>query len=209
RDTVRRYWRGDAGMRPEMAGRISGSADLFGVDGARKPWASINYVASHDGMTLHDLVSYSQKHNEANGEQNADGHSENFSGNWGVEGPTEDEGIVAIRERLKRAMLVTLFTSVGTPMLLAGDEFGRTQQGNNNAYCQDDEMSLVDLNRGRSPLNATLMAFTTRLAAIRHAYGIFRVRHFLHGNAEIAPGVLDIDWLDERGQRLSPEDWSN
>src|SRR6185312_12760765 len=178
RDTVRRYWRGDAGMRPEMAGRISGSADLFGVDGARKPWASINYVASHDGMTLHDLVSYSQKHNEANGEQNADGHSENFSGNWGVEGPTEDEGIVAIRERLKRAMLVTLFASVGTPMLLAGDEFGRTQRGNNNPYCQDNEISWLDWVRARAPEQENLAAFVARLVAIRHEHGVFRPTHF-------------------------------
>jgi isoamylase len=209
RDTVRRFWRGDSGMRPEIAGRLSGSADLFGVDGARKPWASINYIASHDGMTLHDLVSYSQKHNEANGENGADGHSENFSNNWGAEGPTEDEGIVTIRERVKRSMLVTLFTSLGTPMLLAGDEMGRTQQGNNNAYCQDDEISWVDWNFGRSPQSVALTAFTGRLAAIRHAHAIFRARHFLHGNEEVVAGVLDIDWLDERGQRLSPEDWSN
>jgi glycogen operon protein len=209
RDTVRRYWRGDAGMRPEIAQRLSGSADLFGVDGARKPWASVNYVASHDGMTLHDLVSYAHKHNEANGEDNADGTSENYSSNWGMEGPSDDERIAELRERTKRAMLVTLFTSLGTPMLLGGDEFGRTQQGNNNAYCQDNEISWLDWQRGSLPANATLAAFAERLIALRRHYGIFRSRHFLHGRDEILPGVLDVEWLDERGQRLSPEDWSN
>jgi glycogen operon protein len=209
RDAVRRFWRGDSGMRPEVAGRLSGSADLFGVDGARKPWASVNFVASHDGMTLHDLVSYSQKHNEANQENGADGQSENYSSNWGSQGPAQNETVEALRERVKRAMLVTLFTSIGTPMLLAGDESGRTQNGNNNAYCQDNEISWLDWNRAHTSPNAALNAFAAKLIAVRREHGVFRPQHFLHGREQIVPGVPDIDWFDERGKRLSPEDWSN
>ncbi|HTE44804.1 MAG TPA: glycogen debranching protein GlgX, partial [Gemmatimonadaceae bacterium] len=135
RDTVRRYWRGDAGQRPEIARRLSGSDDIFGTK--RRPTASINYVASHDGATLADLTMYEGKHNDANGEDNRDGAGDNLSNNWGVEGPTDDPDIIRLRDRVARSMLVTLFVSLGTPMLLAGDECGRTQQGNNNAYCQD------------------------------------------------------------------------
>jgi glycogen operon protein len=126
-----------------------------------------------------------------------------------VEGPAEDAGIAELRERVKRAMLVTLFTSLGTPMLLGGDEFGRTQQGNNNAYCQDNEVSWIDWMHAAVPSNANLAIFTERLLSLRRRHAIFRSRHFLHGHDELVRGVLDIDWLDERGQRLSPEDWSN
>ncbi len=136
RDSTRRFWRGDSGMRPEFANRISGSADLFDMR-ARRPWASINFVTAHDGQPLEDVVSYEEKHNEANLEDNRDGHSENYSCNWGIEGPTDDPRVRELRDRVKRSMLVTLFASLGTPMLLGGDEFGRTQHGNNNAFCQD------------------------------------------------------------------------
>src|SRR6185437_897663 len=133
RDGVRRYWRGDAGQRSDFAARLAGSSDLFDKR-ARRPWASVNFVASHDGFTLADTVAYSERHNEANGEDNNDGHGENYSGNWGAEGPTEDPAILETRGRLQRAMLATLLLSQGTVMLLGGDEFGRTQRGNNNAY---------------------------------------------------------------------------
>ena len=143
RDEVRKYWRGDSSMRGDLAARLSGSADLFDRR-ARRPWASVNALAVHDGYTLADTVAYEQRHNEANGEDNRDGHGENYSRNWGAEGETEDEGILQTRRRVMRSMLTTLFTSLGTPLLLAGDEFGRTQHGNNNAYCQDNEISWVD-----------------------------------------------------------------
>ena len=209
RDTMRRYWRGDSGMRPEVARRLSGSADVFGHDGIRQPWASVNFIASHDGMTLQDLVSYSRKHNEANREENADGASENWSGNWGEEGPSQDPQRVALRERVKRSMLLTVFAAIGTPMLLAGDECARTQRGNNNPYCQDNETSWLDWKLARTPEQSALRDFVARLIAIRREHPVFRARQFLHGHHQLAPGVLDIDWLDERGERLSPGDWDN
>ncbi len=147
RDTVRAYWKGDEGKHAEMATRLAASADCFNQRG-RKPWASVNFITAHDGFTLHDLVSYNEKHNEANGEDNRDGHSDNQSWNHGVEGPTDDPEIIALRERQKRNLLATLLLAQGTPMLLAGDEFGRTQQGNNNAYCQDNEISWVNWDFG-------------------------------------------------------------
>ncbi|HEX9159406.1 MAG TPA: glycogen debranching protein GlgX [Rhizomicrobium sp.] len=206
RDSLRRYWRGESNVRPELAGRLSGSADLFEHDG-RKPWASINFVTSHDGMTLEDLVSYGGKHNEANRENNQDGVSENYSANWGVEGPSADAGIREIRERLKRSMLMTLICAFGTPMLLGGDEFGRTQQGNNNAYCQDNEVSWFDWSLLERDDGASLARFLNRLVALRHAFP--HPHDFLHGHEQIVPGIADIDWFDERGVRLSDEDWRN
>jgi len=208
RDAVRRYWRGDSGMRPELASRLSGSADLFG-SASRRPWASVNYVASHDGMTLQDLVSYSHKHNEANGEENRDGQGDDHSADWGAEGQTPDPAIVERRERVKRSMLLTVFGSLGTPMLLAGDEFGRTQQGNNNAYCQDNAVSWVDWKLAASDSGATLIRFVTRLIALRGAINVLDPRRFLHGREVIMPGLVDIDWYDERGVQLAPEDWQN
>jgi isoamylase len=208
RDGVRRYWRGDSGMRPDLAARLSGSGDIFDRR-ARRPWASVNYIASHDGFTLQDLVSYEQRHNEANGENGQDGHSENFSRNWGVEGPTDDPAIAEARTRIKRAMLATVMTAMGTPMLLAGDEFGRTQQGNNNAYCQDDEISWIDWSLADSAEGKALQAFTARLIALRRRYPIIHSRKFLYGQTELAPGLLDIAWFDERGLHLSGEDWNN
>jgi glycogen operon protein len=208
RDAVRRTWRGDGGLRPELANRLSGSADLFGRT-ARKPWASVNYIASHDGMTLEDLVSFSQKHNEANREGNHDGQAENLSSSWGSEGPTNVPAIIDLRDRVKRSMLVTLFSSLGTPMLLAGDEFGRTQKGNNNAYCQDNEISWLDWSIASSERGQLLVRFVSRLVAIRKHFAMLRAGHFLHGRNHIGPGLLDIDWYDERNQKLSPEDWQN
>ena len=157
RDTVRAYWRGDEGKLSELATRLTGSADMFNRRG-RKPWASVNFVTAHDGFTLNDLVSYNDKHNEKNGEENRDGNSNNLSSNYGVEGPTEDSSINAIRERQKRNLLATLLLSLGTPMLLAGDEIGRSQGGNNNAYCQDNTSTWVDW----SSVDDDLLAFTKR-----------------------------------------------
>ena len=208
RDGLRKFWRGDGGLRPELAARLSGSGDLFDRR-SRRPWASVNYLASHDGYTLNDVVSYEQRHNEANGEDNRDGHGENYSCNWGVEGPTDDAAIQATRDRVRRSMLVSLLTSLGTPMLLAGDEFGRTQQGNNNAYCQDNEINWLDWTEAGSDAGEALTAFTARLIALRKQYPVLHARNFLYGQEEVAPGLLDVDWFDERGESLSPEDWNN
>ncbi|HJV87629.1 MAG TPA: glycogen debranching protein GlgX [Noviherbaspirillum sp.] len=207
RDCVRQFWRGDSGQRPELARRLSGSADMFDRR-HRKPWASVNFVTSHDGFTLQDLVSYAQKHNEANGEDNNDGHNENYSANWGAEGPTDDPAVRTLRDRVKRAMLATLLLAQGTPMLLAGDEFGRTQHGNNNAYCQDNDISWVDWTAARTPEGQALISYVGRLAALRHTFTALQSNAFLHGQ-EIAPGVKDIAWFDEQGQALSEEAWPN
>ena len=208
RDATRRFWRGDAGMRPEFANRIAGSADLFDRR-SRRPWASVNFVTAHDGQPLRDVVSYEGKHNQANGEDNRDGHSDNLARNWGVEGPSDDPDIQAIRQRVTRSMLTTLFGSLGTPMLLGGDEFGRTQNGNNNAYCQDNEISWFDWSQLESEEGRALSDFVRRLAAIRQRYPLIRGDRFLHGDGEVAANILDIDWFDERGAHLTPQDWHN
>jgi glycogen operon protein len=207
RDGVRRFWRGDPGQRPELAARLSGSSDLFNRR-RRKPWASVNYVASHDGFTLQDLVSYNEKHNEANGENNNDGHSENYSNNRGAEGPTDDPAILEVRNRVKRAMLATAALSQGTPMLLAGDEFGRTQRGNNNAYCQDNEISWVDWTLAQGDEGRALIEFVCRVMTVRHSFDSLQSQRFLHGE-EIAPGMRDIAWFDEQGYELPQEAWQN
>jgi glycogen operon protein len=208
RDTVRRFWRGDASQAPELAKRLTGSGDLFDHH-KRRPSASINYLASHDGFTLEDIVSYAERHNDANGEENRDGHAENFSGNWGAEGPTDDPAILALRERVKRAMLATLYFSLGTPMLLAGDEFGRSQGGNNNAYCQDNEISWIDWQRADQPENHALARYVVRLAKLRENHPTLRLPRFLHGKTEIAPGLLDIEWFDESGASMQPDHWQD
>jgi isoamylase len=207
RDVVRGYWRGDSGLRSDLAARLTGSGDLFDRR-ARRPWASVNFVAAHDGYTLADLVSYEQKHNEANGEDNRDGHSENLSRNWGAEGPTEDSGILETRQRVMRSMLTTVIASLGTPMLLAGDEFGRTQNGNNNAYAQDNEISWIDWAVARSPEGEALTDFVARLIRLRSEHPVIRCKRFLYGD-EILPGLRDIDWFDENGSTPSPEDWQD
>jgi isoamylase len=208
RDSTRRFWRGDAGERPEFAARLAGSSDLFDRH-ARRPWASINYVASHDGFTLADVVSFAERHNEANGEENKDGHSENYSANWGVEGETTDPVIAETRARIQRAMLTTVMFAHGTPMLLAGDEFGRTQKGNNNAYCQDTELSWMDWNQAQAPAGKELTVFVQRLITIRLEHTTLRSRHFLHGQNEPAPGILDIAWFDENGISIPDDTWKN
>jgi isoamylase len=207
RDTVRKYWRGDPAVRGDLAARLAGSGDLFDRR-ARRPWASVNALAVHDGFTLADTVAYEQRHNEANGEDNRDGHSENYSRNWGVEGPTDDPAINEVRQRVMRSMLTTLFASLGTPLLLAGDEFGRTQNGNNNAYCQDNEIGWVDWSRRDTPEGETLMRFTSRLIALRKESPLLRPPAFLYGEPT-ADGFNDLEWWDERGQPLSDEDWTN
>ena len=207
RDGIRRFWRGDSSQRADFAARLSGSADLFNRR-RRKPWASINYVASHDGFTLQDLLSYSEKHNEANGEDNKDGHSENFSNNWGVEGPTDDPNVLALRDRVRCAILATVAFSQGTPMLLAGDEFRRTQRGNNNAYCQDNAISWVDWKLAESPDAQSLIAYVGRLIAVRQSFPALQSQNFLHGG-EVTPQMPDIAWFDERGAALTPDAWQN
>jgi glycogen operon protein len=207
RDGVRRYWRGDSNMRGELAARLAGSGDLFDRR-ARRPWASVNFITSHDGFTLADLTAYEERHNEANQEGNRDGHGENLSRNWGVEGPTDEAKISAMRARVARSMLVTLLASHGTPMLLAGDEFGHTQNGNNNAYAQDNEISWFDWSKAASPESEALIRFVQRLIALRKRCPLLRSRSYMYGD-EIASDIPDIDWWDERGMRLSYEDWEN
>ena len=208
RDTVRRYWRGDAGQRPDLAARLSGSGDLFDHL-SRRPWASVNFLAAHDGFTLADLTAYAKKHNDANGENNRDGHAENYSANWGAKGPTDNSAINDKRRRVQRAMLTTMLSSLGTPMLLAGDEFGRTQQGNNNAYCQDNELSWLDWSLAETPEGKALIAFIARLTELRRRYPILRSPHFLHGRQELASGVLDIQWFDSKGKSISAGAWND
>ncbi|MDR6787479.1 glycogen operon protein [Sphingomonas sp. BE138] len=208
RDTLREFWRGEPGKRPDLAARLAGSGDLFDRR-ARRPWASVNLLAAHDGFTLADTVMYEERHNEANGEDNRDGHSHNASCNWGVEGPTDDAAINDARGRVMRSMLTTLMTSLGTPMLVAGDEFGRTQQGNNNAYCQDNEISWLDWKAAATPEGQAQIDFTGRLAELRRRFVVLRSPTFLYGQETAEGGVNDIEWWDERGQQLSPEDWQN
>jgi glycogen operon protein len=158
---------------------------------------------------LQDLVSYEHKHNEANREDNKDGHNENFSANWGVEGETADAGIAALRDRVKRAMLATVFLSLGTPMLLAADELGRSQGGNNNAYCQDNETSWTDWTAAETPSSLALTGYVARLCALRKAHPTLRADHFLHGRDRIADGLRDIEWFDEQGTPMQPRHWQD
>jgi isoamylase len=205
RDTVRRFWRGDPGVLPELAARLAGSADLFDHRN-RRPWASVNFVTAHDGFTLQDLVSYTEKHNEANGEQNQDGHDSNNGVNFGVEGPTDDPALRALRRRQRRNFLATLLLSQGTPMLLAGDEFGRTQGGNNNAYCQDNETSWLDWD-GIDRDGWGDVTFVRRLIALRHKHPILRWPQFLHGQHRSPAGIADITWISPDGREKTPGQW--
>ncbi|MFM0212733.1 glycogen debranching protein GlgX [Paraburkholderia sediminicola] len=207
RDTVRGYWKGDEGEVPDLAKRLTGSGDKFNHRG-RRPWASVNFVAAHDGFTLNDLVSYNDKHNEANGEDNKDGHSDNKSWNMGVEGPTDDSDIRQQRERQKRNLLATLLLSQGTPMILAGDEFGRTQKGNNNAYCQDNEISWVDW-EGVDDDGRALTEFVKNLTTLRHRLPVLRRGRFLSGEYNEALEVTDARWLSPDGTDLSQEQWDD
>ena len=207
RDVVRRFWKGDKGLVAEMASRLAGSSDIFGYRG-RRPWASINFVTAHDGFTLHDLVSYNDKHNEANGEGNRDGHDANFSWNCGVEGPTDDPVILALRDRQKRNLLATLLLSLGVPMLLAGDEFGRSQGGNNNAYCQDNPTSWLDWQNIR-PEDAALREFVRFLVRLRRRHRVFSRPRFFRGEVVSEAGLKDITWVTPAGVEPPMEDWGN
>ncbi|MDE3238570.1 MAG: glycogen debranching protein GlgX [Paracoccaceae bacterium] len=204
RDGVRRYWRGDAGLTAELAKRLMGSADEFD-NRQRGATSSVNFVTAHDGFTLEDTVSYAVKHNEANGEGNRDGHSENFSDNLGVEGPTGDARIRAARAARKRAMLATLLLAQGTPMLLAGDEIGNSQDGNNNAYAQDNETGWLDWDA----VDEDLMAFTRRLIALRASHPQLSQRSFLHSRPRDSDGIRDLIWRKADGTEPGPTDWQN
>jgi glycogen operon protein len=204
RNGMRAYWKGDGGVIGEFARRLTGSSDLYGRSGQR-PYASINFVTAHDGFTLHDLVSYNEKHNEANGEDNRDGHNENLSWNCGVEGPTDDPEIQRLRERQKRNFLATMLLSQGVPMLLAGDERGRTQQGNNNAYCQDSELNWIDW--GSTPERNSLAEFTRLLIALRRSHRVFRRRDFFAGRPLHGREAKDIHWLKPDGSEMTDDEW--
>src|SRR6195952_5543774 len=207
RDTVRDYWRGGPATLGEFASRLTGASDPYQATGGR-PGASINFVTCHDGFTLNDLVSYNEKHNEANGEDSRDGESHNRSWNCGAEGPTSDLDVVALREQQKRNFLTTLLLSQGVPMVVAGDEMGRTQGGNNNAYCQDNEISWVDWADERE--NSILLDFTSRLSALRAKHPVFHRRRYFQGRTFRGSGGLDdIVWLNPDGDVMSQEDWDN
>ena len=206
RDTSRRFWCNDDGMLPLLASNLLASSDLFDHD-CRRPWSSVNYIASHDGFTLVDLVSYNERHNEANGEDNRDGHPTNFSYNQGVEGPTDDPAIRQLRLRLRRNMLATVLLAQGTPMLLAGDEMGRTQNGNNNAYCQDNAINWINWN-GISPEDQEFREFVRRLIHLRHEHPVLRRPRFLHGlQVSKNTSLRDIEWISPGGGTMSDHHW--
>jgi glycogen operon protein len=207
RDTVRDFWRGESASLPEFASRLTGSSDLYEFSG-RRPIASINFVTAHDGFTLHDLVSYNEKHNEANGEHNNDGESHNRSWNCGVEGPTDDLDVVALREQQKRNFITTLLLSQGVPMMLHGDEMGRTQQGNNNVYAQDNELSWVDWQIAKD--NWALVDFTAKVAKLRREHPVFKRRRFFSGTSlRGSGGVADIVWFTPGGTEMDDDDWDS
>src|SRR5690606_15050494 len=191
----------------ELASRITGSSDIFDRHG-RRPMESVNFVTAHDGFTLNDLVSYDEKHNEANHEDNKDGTNENYSWNCGGEGPTDDPEILKLRARQRRNFLTTLFLSQGTPMMLAGDEFARTQNGNNNAYCQDSEIGWIDWSRAESEEGASLRAFTQRLIRMRRDHIVFRRSRFFHGKETPGTTVKDITWILPDGREKQQDDWN-
>ncbi len=204
RDCMRDYWRGADSMLGEFAERLTGSPDLYQSD-MRRPTASINFVTAHDGFTLHDLVSYNEKHNEANGENNQDGENHNRSWNCGVEGPTDDPEVIAMRNQQKRNLLTTLFLSQGVPMLVAGDEFGRTQGGNNNAYCQDNQISWLDWENA----DKSLLEFTKKLISLRKNHHNFSRRRWFQGRAVKSAGLNDIAWFLPEGKEMSDDNWSH
>jgi isoamylase len=205
RDTIRDFWRGEATVA-ELTPRLCASGDLF-RHGGRRAWASVNFITAHDGFTLNDWASYNDKHNEANGEDNRDGSSSNRSWNCGVEGPTEDKAIIELRNRQKRNMLATLLFSQGTPMILGGDEFGRTQHGNNNAYCQDSDISWFDWNLNED--GNDLLAFTKRLIKLRQSYPTLRRSRFLTGQHDEALDVKDVTWINANGNEMRDVNWKD
>ncbi|MEO8079928.1 MAG: glycogen debranching protein GlgX [Caldimonas sp.] len=206
RDGMRGYWKGDAGLIGQVARRLTGSQDIYGWSGKR-PSASINFITVHDGFTLNDLVSYNDKHNAANGEDNNDGSNNNVSWNGGVEGPTDDPQILSLRERQKRNLLATLLLSQGVPMLLAGDERSHTQQGNNNVYCQDNELGWLDWQQ--TPEREALTAFVQRLVALRRAHPSFRRRSFFTGSVVEGDQAKDVCWLKPDGTEMNEADWND
>src|SRR5439155_26501663 len=205
RDCVRKFWKGDGGTVSEFATRLTGSSDLY-MDDGRRPTASINFITCHDGFCLHDLVSYSDKHNEANGEENRDGANDNNSWNCGAEGPTDDEAILELRERQKRNFLATLLISQGVPMLLAGDELSHTQQGNNNTYCQDSELSW--LNWDLSDEQKQFLDFVRKVALVGKAQPVFQRRKFFQGRDIRGSGVTDISWFGPDGKDVDDGAWN-
>jgi isoamylase len=204
RDTIRRYWKGDDRQAAEIGYRLTGSSDLYAL-GGRKPTASINFITAHDGFTLHDLVTYSHKHNEANLEENRDGTNDNHAWNCGVEGETDDPDIRALREQQKRNFIATLFLSQGVPMLLAGDEMGHTQRGNNNAYCQDNPLSWVDWNLDES--RRRLLEFTIEMSQLRRTQPVLSKRKFFRGSHIWDSELKDLAWFRPDGQEMKREDW--
>ncbi len=205
RDTVRRFWQGNDGLIPEFASRLTGSSDIFGHQG-RRPRASVNFITAHDGFTLTDLVSYNEKHNEANAEDNRDGHSANYSWNCGAEGPTEDPSVNGLRAQQKRNMLATLLLSQGVPMLLSGDELGHTQHGNNNAYCQDNDIGWISWSDAQN--DPELIDFVRELIELRKTHPVFRRPHYFGGSSKSGPsGLKDITWLDPSGREMSEHEW--
>ena len=207
RDTMRRFWRGDRGVLPEFASRLAGSSDLFAHNG-RRPRASINFITVHDGFTLNDLVSSNHKHNEANHEGNRDGADDNLSWNCGVEGPTDDPVVTNLRERQKRNFIATLLLSLGTPLIPGGDEHGRTQRGNNNAYCQDNEISWVDW-AGVSPRDLALEEFVKTMLRLRREHPAFQRDAFFRGVPIDTSGRKDIAWMRREGQEMTGDDWNS
>jgi glycogen operon protein len=204
RNTVRSYWKGDEGLAADLAYRLTGSSDLYGHSG-RRPYASVNFVTAHDGFTLQDLVSYNEKHNEANGENNRDGNNDNRSWNCGVEGPTDDPNIKALRAKQKRNLIATLFLSQGVPMMYAGDAIGHTQKGNNNAYCQDNDISWI--NWTVQPQDRDLLAFVQRMINLRKRHPVFRRRRFFQGRPIKGANVKDVVWLSPSGSEMSEGQW--
>jgi glycogen operon protein len=206
RDTVRHFWRGDSGWVPELASRLAGSSDIYEPSG-RGAYASVNFVTAHDGYTLYDLVSYEQKHNEANGEENRDGNNDNISRNWGVEGETTDDAILDDRFRQMRDVIATLAFSQGVPMLSHGDEIARTQRGNNNAYAQDNATSWVHWDM--DPRRRQLLAFTRKCFNLRHSHAVLRRRHFFRGEPTVKGGTKDVSWIRPDGRELTGRDWGD
>jgi glycogen operon protein len=206
RDTIRRFWCGDKWAVSEFATRLCGSSDLYGHSG-RRPYASINFVTSHDGFSLQDLVSYNHKRNDANGEENRDGEQHNISWNCGVEGPSDLPAIADLRERQKRNFFVTLLLSQGVPMIRGGDELSHTQTGNNNAYCQDNELSWM--NWELTPPQQEYLDFCRKVVGVWRAHPVFQRRHFFQGRSIRGSDVRDITWLSATGKEMTDADWQS
>jgi isoamylase len=206
RDCVRRFWRGDPGVVPELASRLGGSSDIYAPSG-RRTYASINFVTCHDGFTLNDLVTYEHKRNQANGEDNHDGSDQNYSRNWGAEGETESARIERTRDRMKRNFLATLFFSQGVPMLLGGDEIGRTQQGNNNAYCQDNELSWFKWDIGETGVE--MRNFVRDVIRVMRDNPILRRRAFFTGEPHPGMETKDVTWIHPGGSEMTEQDWAD